>query len=199
VSVRITDVHVHPVPQLTLRASADATELALFGRDLGGSVTDVLVAAAGRALAAHPEMCVNVEERQAGPVVVRVPPSVGVAVATGAGLLVPVVRNAAGAPLADVRAEAQRVVAAARDGCLAAADTGGAATTVSYLELGLGAFPAVVNPPQASILVVEPASLRSPTLSVTLSVDTRALDESRAACFLATVTRLLERPYRRLL
>lgn len=196
-SVRCTDVAVHAVPQLTLQTSARATELALFSRDLGGSVTHVVVAAMGRALLAHPEACVVVSNHEGSAAVVPVTAAVGVAIPTQSDLLVPVVRNAARAPLPAVKAEVERVVSAARAGRLAAEDSGGAPTTVSCLEMGLGMFPPIVNPPQASTFVVEPGPCPD-TVSLTLSIDSRALTLEQAALYLDTLIRLLEQPYRRL-
>jgi len=111
------------------KASIVASELFLFCRDLRGTVTDAVVAATGRALAAHPEV---------GCALLPTGTGVGVAVDTDGGVIVPVVRNATDAQLPQVRAEVTRLVDAAREGRLSPADLGGAAVTVYDSVSGAG-------------------------------------------------------------
>jgi len=199
------------VPVFTLDAGAWAGDLESFRRQLADvieqragtrlSVTHVLVAAVGRALAGHPDVNVNYEERDGVPGVVRLAgTSVGVAVATDRGLLVPAVRDVAARQLPDLVAEIERVVGQARAGRVPSADMGGAALTVSNLGmLGVRRFHAVVNPPESCILAAGAVHGDPPELALSLSCDHRALDGVQAARFLADVVDLVERPYRLLL
>jgi pyruvate dehydrogenase E2 component (dihydrolipoamide acetyltransferase) len=69
---------------------------------------------------------------------------------------------------------------------------------------GIEAFVAVLNPPQAAILAVGATEDRpvardgqvaiSPTMTMTLTVDHRAVDGAPAADFLGTVKAMLEEP-----
>lgn len=162
-------------PQLVLERSAAADELGRFVRDAGVSLTHVLVAACGRAIAAEPAA------------------SVGLAFATERGPVAPVVRGA-DRPLPEVFAEVDRLIAAARDGRLVADDFGDRAITVSLN--GSGRAGSAAGPPDGFLLDVREAVGGAPELS--LAVDCRPLDSARAELLLANLVRLLEHPYRRL-
>lgn len=198
VAARRLEESARSVPQFVLEADVEAFEFVRFRRDLRASATHVVVAAVGRALAAHPEVNVNFEERDGVPGVARLPGSaVGVAVAVDDGLLVPVARDAGTRLLPELCREIDRVVSAARGGRLLPADIGGAAVTVSNLGMfGVRRFTAVVNPPESCILAIGALVSDRPAFSVSLSVDHRALDGVQGARFLATLVRLLEHPYR---
>lgn len=182
----ISDTRVRQRHPFVVEATVDASELALFSRDLGGTVTDVLVAAAGRALA---QAGAPVGARQCG---------VGVAVPTDEGVVFPVVRNAATAPLPEVRSEVARLVEAARSGRLAADDVGDAAMILDHIELGAGDVAGAVNPAECCVLAVAPQSDHGADLALALVVDGRASESAAAERLLAALVRLLERPYRRL-
>ena len=170
-----------------LEASIAASELVLFCRDLRGTLTEVVAAAVGRALAAHPEVCGPARSAETG---------VGVAVDADGDVLVPVVRNAWASPLPLVRAEVARLVEAARTGRLAPADVGGAAVTVS--DLAAGTASTRIEASARCILAVDPPARDSHDLSLALSVKAPEVDVLDAGRFFATVVRLLRHPYRRL-
>ncbi len=187
VSVETTESQVQTFVQSELRATIGASELLLFCRDLRGTVTDVLVAATGRALALHPGL---------GRASLEAATGIGVTVDTGDGVLVPVVRNAAEAPLPLVRAEVERVVDAARTGRLSPDDLGAAAVTVHEPLPGAG----VTSPGalQGCVLTVCRPDCDSPELTLALSVGGTGFGGEEARPFFATLVRLLEHPYRRL-
>ncbi len=170
-----------------LEASISASELLLFCRDLRGTVTDVVVAAAGRALAAHPEIRRAARADEVG---------VGVAVDTQDGVLVPVVRNATDAPLPEVRAEVRRLVDAARTGQLSSADIGGAAVTVHALEPDGSTLRESAS--AGCALTVDRTESDSPDITVAFTVDGSQVGGAEAGQFFATLVRLLRQPYRRL-
>lgn len=177
-SVDFTEVGAERRRASGLQASIAASELLLFCRDLRGTVTDVVVAAAGRALAAHPGLGCTAEGN-----------GIGVAVDADGDVLVPVVRNATDAPLPQVRAEVSRLVDAARAGRLSPADVGGAAVTICD---------AGAEPSTGCVLAIGRPTFGSPDLTLVLSVDEGGGAGDEAGRLFATLVRLLQHPYRRL-
>jgi pyruvate/2-oxoglutarate dehydrogenase complex dihydrolipoamide acyltransferase (E2) component len=187
VSVEITELRGRAHVQSELQATIAASELLLFCHDLRGTVTDALVAATGRALALHPGVAGAASPAATG---------IGVTVDTGDRVLVPVVRNATEAPLPLVRAEVERVVDAARAGRLSPDDLGGAAVTVHDPLPGAGATPPEAL--QGFVLVVDRPACDSPELTLALSIGGSGSNGDEAGPFFATLVRLLQHPYRRL-
>ena len=196
------------IPSFPLTAEADmsrAVELRArigeLARDVP-TVTDVVVAACGRALREHPR--VNASYRD-GAVAQFGRVNVGVAVDAGETLLVPTVTDADARSLPSIAARTRELARRARAGRLTPGELAGATFTVSNLGMfGVTVFEAVINPPQAAILAV--GALREqprveggevavrPVMTVTLTSDHRVLDGAEAARFLRRVVELLERP-----
>jgi len=97
------------------------------------------------------------------------------------------------------------LVERARGGKLRQDDLEGGTFTISNLGMfGIERFTAVLNPPQAAILAVGATEERPvareggivvrPTMTMTLTVDHRAVDGAPAADFLRTVKAFLEEP-----
>jgi pyruvate dehydrogenase E2 component (dihydrolipoamide acetyltransferase) len=81
--------------------------------------------------------------------------SIGLAVATDRGLVVPVITGADSRTVAEIAAARADLVGRARDGRLQAEDLEGGTFTISNLGMyGVEQFIAVLNPPQAAILAV---------------------------------------------
>jgi pyruvate dehydrogenase E2 component (dihydrolipoamide acetyltransferase) len=127
-------------------------------------------------------------------------------VAVERGLLVPVVRDAADRSLGSIAAETHRLAAAARDGSIEPRELEGSVITVSNLGMfGIDRFQAIINPPETAILAVGRAGPRPvvrdgevvvrQVMTLTLSVDHRALYGAEGATFLGRVAELLERPH----
>ncbi|KGJ09210.1 2-oxo acid dehydrogenase subunit E2 (plasmid) [Paracoccus versutus] len=167
------------------------------------SVNDFLLRAAALALAAHPE--VNIQVSDSG--ITRFDQvDLCVAVAIDAGLVTPVIRNAAQRPLTEISAEAGRLIAAARDRSLTAEDLRGGTFTLSNLGMyGVRSFDAIINPPQGAILAVggprrearetADGGLRFASVAtLTLSADHRGIDGAVAAQFLSTLKARIEAP-----
>jgi pyruvate dehydrogenase E2 component (dihydrolipoamide acetyltransferase) len=197
------------VPAFELTVSADMTRAnALLERlrerdpEVRITVTDLLVRVCGRGLALHPDMNVQFTDEA----LLRFPTAdVGLAVATDQGLVVPVIRSAERLSLAETAAARADLVARARERKLQPADMDGGTFTISNLGMfGVEQFIAVLNPPQAAILAVgatedRPVAVNGdvvvrPMMTVTLTVDHRAVDGAPAAEFLQTVKALLEDP-----
>ncbi len=131
--------------------------------------------------------------------------NVGIAVAAPQGLVVPVVKAADRLSLAEIAAVRADLVDRARNQKLTADDMADGTFTISNLGMfGVEAFVAVLNPPQAAILAVGATEDRAvvvdgeiavrPTMTMTLTVDHRAVDGAPAADFLQTVKAMLELP-----
>ncbi len=162
------------------------------GADVKITVTDLLIRACATALAAHPEVNASWDETR---ILRHRHVSIGVAVAIGDGLLVPVVRHA----------RRKTLTARARARKLTADELSGGTFTISNLGMyGIRQFTAVINPPQAAILAVGEAA-RQPvvredqitictTMTLTLSLDHRAVDGATAVGFFTHLRDLIEEP-----
>ena len=197
-------------PHFYLERDVDATSLLMLRAELvaaspegeGPSVNDLIVRAVAMAAAEHPEAV----RRFDGDALVA--PSgihVGIAVTVPGGLLVPVVRNADALRVGDLAAAVRDLVVRCRDGRITPPELEGSAITVSNLGMfGVDRFSAVINPPEAAILavgrakpapvVIDGAVVVRDVMSVTLSVDHRALYGAEAAVLLRRIAELLERP-----
>jgi pyruvate dehydrogenase E2 component (dihydrolipoamide acetyltransferase) len=204
---RLTAAWEVPVFQLTVsvdmtRANALIEHVREIDPETRLTVTDLLVKLAANALVRHPD--VNVQF--AGDALLRFPTAnIGIAAAAPQGLVVPVIRSAERLTLAEVSARRTEVIGRARENKLRADDLDGGTFTISNLGMyGVEQFVAVLNPPQAAILAVgatqpRPVALKGevvvrPMLTVTLTVDHRAVDGAPAADFLRTLKAFLEEP-----
>jgi pyruvate dehydrogenase E2 component (dihydrolipoamide acetyltransferase) len=201
-------------PHIYLTSAIDVTELLAFRArineslaDTGAgkvSVNDLLVKAVATALRANPAVNVSF----AGDTLRRHHGiHLGVAVATPAGLLVPVIRDADRKPVSAIAAETRDKAERARDRKLRAEEMTGGTFTISNLGMyGIEHFTAVINPPEAAILAIGAATdelrldgdevVSRKILRVTMSADHRAIDGAVAAQFLAQLKELIEHPLR---
>ncbi len=166
--------------------------------------TDLVIRAAAKALAQHPDMNSVFGETE---ITLRGDINVGMAVALDDGLIVPVIRHADRLTMKQLAQESARLAAAARDGDLTPDDMHDGTFTVSALGMfGVDAFTPIINAPQSGILGVnrirdgvawEGATPRkNRVMRLSLTWDHRVLDGAPAAQFLGTVRDLLEAPYR---
>ncbi|MCZ6887391.1 MAG: 2-oxo acid dehydrogenase subunit E2 [Gammaproteobacteria bacterium] len=166
--------------------------------------TDIVVAAATKALLAHPNMNSAIAQDE-----IRLFRSVhmGIAVALEDGLIVPVIHNAHDKDLKSIAIESARLAQAARAGSLTLDDIQGGTFTVTSLGMyGVDTFTPILNAPQSGILGVGriyeglrwegEAPVKAAMMRLSLTWDHRALDGAPAAEFLATVREYLEAPYR---
>ncbi|PLC50205.1 pyruvate dehydrogenase complex dihydrolipoamide acetyltransferase [Pollutimonas subterranea] len=166
------------------------------------SVNDIIVKAVGVALRQMPEMNVSWTEaalRHYEAV------DVAVAVSTPAGLMTPVVKAVDAKPLSIISCNIADLAQRARDGKLAPKEYQGGSFTVSNLGMyGVQEFSAIINPPQAAILAVGSVEMRpvvddgalgmASLMTVTLSVDHRAIDGALAAKWLGVFKKIIENP-----
>lgn len=164
--------------------------------------THLVLKAVARALRKHPRL--NASYRD-GAIEVHADVNLGMAVSVEDGLIVPVLRRADERPLADLAAEARRLVALTKQGRFASEDLSGGTFTVSNMGmLDIESFTAVINPPQAAILAVgaikpravvrDGAVVAASTMFVTVSCDHRIIDGVMAGRFLEELKTLLENP-----
>lgn len=168
------------------------------------SFTDLVIKAVAKALRAHPLLNARVGETE---IELLEEVNVGMAVALDAGLVVPVIRNADTLPLREVAIESTRLALAARDGTLGLDEMAGGTFSVTALGMaGVDFFTPIINPPNVAILGVGrihdavawegDRPVRRQQMTLSLTIDHRAVDGAPAAAFLATVRDLLESPYR---
>jgi pyruvate dehydrogenase E2 component (dihydrolipoamide acetyltransferase) len=204
---RLTAAWQAPVFQLTVSADTTrANELVARNRELNPDVrvtiTDLLAKLSAQALMRHRDVNVQYTEDA----LLKFPTAnIGIAVAAPQGLVVPVVRSVERLSLAEVGAGRAEVVGRARESRLTAQDLEDGTFTISNLGMyGIEQFVAVINPPQAAILAVGSAidtpvarngavEVR-PMMSMTLTVDHRAVDGAEAADFLRTLKQFVEEP-----
>ncbi len=188
------DCHVDSLLSMRSQVNAQA------GRKI--TVNDIIIKAVGAALRELPQM--NVSWTDDGLRCYR-DVDVAVAVSTDAGLITPIVQAVDGKPLSLVAAEIARLAERARKGELAPHEYQGGSFTVSNLGMfGVQEFDAIINPPQAAILavgavqqrpaVMEGTLIVASVMTVTLSVDHRAIDGVLAAKWLAVFKRIIENP-----
>jgi pyruvate dehydrogenase E2 component (dihydrolipoamide acetyltransferase) len=170
--------------------------------DVRITITDLLTKLCAQSLMRHREVNVQYTEEA----LLRFPTAnIGIAVAAPQGLVVPVVQGVERLSLAELAQARGEVVGRARDNKLTAQDLEGGTFTISNLGMfGVEQFVAVLNPPQAAILavgatedravVVDGAIVARPLMTMTLTVDHRAVDGADGADFLRTVTQFVEEP-----
>ncbi|MFZ4125322.1 MAG: pyruvate dehydrogenase complex dihydrolipoamide acetyltransferase [Rickettsiales bacterium] len=130
---------------------------------------------------------------------------ISVAVATDGGLITPIIRNADQKSLPQISAEMKELAARARENKLKPEEFQGGGFSVSNLGMyGIKNFQAIINPPQACILAVgageevvrvrEGSVVAVNVMSLTLSVDHRAVDGALGAQYLQALKRYIEQP-----
>ena len=131
---------------------------------------------------------------------------IAVAVAVDGGLFTPVLRDADQKSLSLLSNEMKELSLKAREKKLLPQDYQGGSFTISNLGMfGIENFDAVINPPQSAILAVGMGKKKpviqndgiigsATVMSVTLSVDHRAIDGALGARLLAEIVKKLENP-----
>ena len=131
---------------------------------------------------------------------------VAVAVSVEGGLFTPVIFDSENKSLSSLSSEIKDLASRARDRKLLPSEYQGGSFAISNLGMmGVENFDAVINPPHVSILAVG-AGVKKPIvlddgsvsvatiMSLTLSVDHRAIDGALGAEFLSKITQYLENP-----
>jgi pyruvate dehydrogenase E2 component (dihydrolipoamide acetyltransferase) len=204
---RMTDAA--QVPTFTLSMDVDVTDLLSVrdrmraSHDPLPSVNDFVVRAAALTLRDHPRVNGSYAD-DAWHLHSRV--NVGVAVAAGDVLLVPVVHDADTLCVTDIAKTSRQLAAAARDGNITPPQLSAGTFTVSNLGMmGVTSFTAIITPGQAAILAVGASVDRvaladgvpvvRKVMTVTLTCDHRILNGADGAAFLAALRDRLQQPY----
>ena len=188
-------------PVFHLAVEVDMTSaLAAKSQVQGATVTDVLLSACAQTLAAHPGLNAHYADEA---VTSHEEVNLGIAVASPAGLVVPVIHGAQRMGIAELAEARRAVVDKARNGKLAMTDVTGGTFTISNLGMmGIDRFDAILNVPQVAILAVGSTRQRQvwndgdpawrPIAEMTLTCDHRAIDGATGATFLAALHGALE-------
>jgi pyruvate dehydrogenase E2 component (dihydrolipoamide acetyltransferase) len=162
--------------------------------DPAPSLTELFALAVSRTLRDHPRL--NGRYAGDGELEIHEQVNLGIAVATDAGLVVPVLERADALPLRELAPKARDLVRRAREGKLSPEELSGGTFTLSNLGMmGIDSFDAIINAPEAAILAVgrvrtmpewrENQWVPKQVISGTLSVDHRVADGADGARFLA--------------
>jgi pyruvate dehydrogenase E2 component (dihydrolipoamide acetyltransferase) len=213
VAARLMHSRQTTVP-VTITVRCDATALLGFRQQLKSAgdkaaltaiptLNDLFVKLTATALRQHPMLAATwADDHLLLPEAIHI----GIAVETGTGLLVPVIRDADSSTLTAIAAQSQRLIAAARAGQLSPMDMQGACFTVSNLgPLGVEAFTPVINPPESAILGLgavlreavpldDGSFIARDRLTLSLTFDHRVNDGAAAARFLQSLRHLIEQP-----
>ncbi|MFN4310647.1 MAG: pyruvate dehydrogenase complex dihydrolipoamide acetyltransferase [Ferrovibrio sp.] len=201
------------VPHFYLTIDCEIDELLALRKRLNAkseakvSVNDFLIRAAALALKKVPEANASYDESG---MLYYEHADISVAVATPNGLITPIVKQAEQKGLTQIATEMKDLAARARDGKLKPDEYQGGTFSISNLGMfGIKQFEAVINPPQGCILAVgmgeERAIVRkgqivpATIMTVTLSVDHRAVDGAVGAQFLQAFKGYVDDPLTMLL
>ncbi|MDZ7766156.1 MAG: 2-oxo acid dehydrogenase subunit E2 [Melioribacteraceae bacterium] len=208
------------IPHVTQFDKADITELEKlrkqFGKkveDAGGklTVTAILVKIIAAALKEFPQFncSIDMDKKE---IIYKKYYSVGIAVDTDRGLLVPVIRDADKKNIVEISVELGEMAAKARDKKLSLEDMQGGNFSISNLG-GIGGtyFTPIVNSPEVAILGVSRGGYEQVyqkdsgefvprlMLPLSLSYDHRIIDGADAIRFLRWIVEALENPFKLLL
>ncbi len=201
------------IPHVTHFDRADVTELnALILRNVDEAkqrgitltLTSFLLKAAALALTDHPQFNASLDPA-AGEMILKRYYHLGIAVATGRGLIVPVIRDVDQKPVLDLARELATLAERVRAGKATLDDLRGGTFTITNIGAlgGTGAIP-IINYPEVAILGVargrEEAVVRSGQivprmmLPLTVTFDHRIADGADGARFATDIIRRLEAP-----
>ena len=164
------------------------------------SVNDLIIKCVATALKKHPEININWTDSA---ILQFENADISVAVATEAGLITPIIKNAGNLSVQEISSEMKRLSDLAHNNKLMPADYQGGTFSISNLGmLGIKDFTAVINPPQCAILAVgalqtkvdenDGKAVFSKIISVTMSCDHRAIDGAVGARFLQTLSEVVK-------
>ncbi|MDR2181898.1 MAG: 2-oxo acid dehydrogenase subunit E2, partial [Treponema sp.] len=151
------------IPEVTADIKADVTdmleirsrlnaELEANGIGVKLTINDFVLAAVVKALLLNPRVNSVLDGNE---LVYKGSVNLGMAVATGRGLVVPVIRDAQNDGILGLSSRAAALAAKAREGKLAPDEMAGGTFTVSNIGMyGVTSFTPIINPPEAAILGV---------------------------------------------
>lgn len=199
---------LHTMAQANHRMKVDMTEVIRFREKLKSdgikvSFTDILTMVVSKALLDFP--IVNSSLTDEG-ILVKDFVNMGLAVAVGNGLIVPVIKNADLMTLQEISTVAAELVDKAKKGGLKPNEYSGGTFTITNLGMfDIDEFTAVINPPESAILAVGKIErvpvvdgeniVIKPIMMLSLTYDHRIIDGAPAAQFLQRVKQIMQNPY----
>ena len=151
------------------------------------SINDLLIKCVATAITKHPEVNINWSDEG---ILQFQNADISIAVATDAGLITPIVKEANKKTVEEISSDAKRLSDLAHNNKLMPEDYQGGTFSISNLGmLGIKSFTAVINPPQCGILAV--GKLEDDKISVTMSCDHRGIDGAVGARFLQTLSTIV--------
>jgi pyruvate dehydrogenase E2 component (dihydrolipoamide acetyltransferase) len=199
------------VPHYYATVEVEMNELMALRKQLNGqleeqgiklSINDFVMKACAVALKDYPKLNALWTE---GGIELHQQVNLAMAVALEAGLITPVIKDAANKTLSAISAESKDLATRAREGGLNPDEYQGGTFTVSNMGMfGVESFSAIINPPQAAIVAVSTIVQRAvfkdeevvpvSLMKLTLSADHRISNGAEGGQYLAEVKRLLEHP-----
>ncbi|MGD2247358.1 MAG: dihydrolipoamide acetyltransferase family protein [Candidatus Methanofastidiosia archaeon] len=191
-------------PHLTLEMEVDMTEAAKLKSSLNVTYTDILVKATALSLKKHPMMNSTLKGDH---IHLKDDINIGIAVARGEDLLVPVIHHADQLPLTKIAQTTKDLIQRTQADQLTEKDVLDGTFTISNLGMyDIDFFTPIINPPEAAILGVgkirkKPVVMNNQIcirerLTLSLSFDHRIVNGMPAALFLKEIKILLETPYK---
>ena len=202
------------IPHVTQQDKADITELeALRARfaskaeQAGGkmTVTAIALKVCASALKVFPQFNASIDLEK-GEIIYKQYISIGVAVDTDRGLLVPVIRDVDKKNIVELAAELTQLSKKAKEKKLTPAEMEGGTFTITNLGgIGGTGFSPIVNHPEVAILGISRSSIEPvwingkfeprQVLPISLSYDHRLIDGADAARFLRWIAEAFEQPF----
>ncbi|HYQ46102.1 MAG TPA: dihydrolipoamide acetyltransferase family protein [Polyangiaceae bacterium] len=204
-----TAAHFHYVDEVDVGAITTLKDRSKPFADKAGvklTFLPFLVKAVVAALKRHPRLNSNLDEA-AMELVLRKTYDIGIATATEAGLMVPVVRGCDRLSILEIASEIDRVARAAREGKSQKEDLGGSSFTITSLgKLGGLIAPPIINYPEVGIMGVH-AIKKKPVvrgdqivigevMNLSFSFDHRIIDGDVGANFAQEIISYLHEPDR---
>ena len=210
---RTTAASWHDVPHIVEFRQIDATQLqrakevqgARFEQK-GGRLTFLpfFVKAVATALARHPSFNARLDMGR-GEIICSRHYNIGIATATEAGLIVPVLRNVEYLSILEIALALDKLIDRARRQVLSTSDlTGGSFTITNFGSYGTWLGTPIIHAPevaivgfgriQQTVLAIDGAPAVRPVLPISAATDHRVHDGIHLAAFLDTITDLLSNP-----
>ena len=166
------------------------------------TVNDLVIKACVEALKEHPKFNAVFNDDR---IDMNEEISIGVAIATEEGLIVPAIMDCADKSLKDLAVASKDLADRVRRGTLRPREYSGGTFAVSNLGMfDVTSFTAIIQPPQSAILAVGSVAKRAVVvntdlgvadmMTATLSADHRIVDGAEGARFITKVKRLIESP-----
>ena len=166
------------------------------------SINDFFIKASAVALAENPDFNIIWEDEH---LVKFKASNIGIAISSDSGLYTPTINNVQSKSITEISNEMKALITKANEKSLRGSDFGECAHAISNLGMyGVDNFDVIINPPNSSILaigtvqnkleMIDEKVKESKIISLTLSVDHRAIDGVTAANFLNKIAFYVENP-----